>query len=164
MNWHNYFIAITKEVAAKSKDPSSKVGAIIVNKNHEIVSTGFNGFVSKCDETCMTYERPMKYNLIIHAEMNALIFAKRDLYNCTVYSTHGPCENCLKHLLQAGIVKYFYDDPGIIRDRGSREQKAAIMRLVDATNIQIINVNNELFYTTEIYESKCGHSVSTHRK
>ena len=150
MNWHEYFINIAKEVSKKSKDPSSQVGAVIVNKNNEVVSTGFNGFVSKCDESMMSYERPLKYNLILHAEMNALIFAKRDLRGCTVYSTHGPCDNCLKHILQAGIVAFYYDDPGIMRDRGSPEQKEAITRLMLACKIDITNVNTGISYTAEI--------------
>ena len=154
MNWHNYYIDIAKQVAKKSKDPSSKVGCVIVNKNNQLVSTGFNGFVAKCDDSYMTYERPLKYNLIIHAEMNALIFAKIDLINCTIYSTHGPCENCLKHILQAGIRKFYYDDAGIIRDRGTKEQKVAIGRLVSANTIKIENVKTEVSYITEIYEPK----------
>ena len=151
MNWHNYYINIAKEVAKKSKDPSSQVGAVIVNENNQLVSTGFNGFIAKCDERIMTYERPLKYNLILHAEMNALIFANTDVHNCTIYSTHGPCDNCLKHILQAGIRKFYYDDPGIIRDRGTKDQKTAISRMINATRIEILNVNNKLHYVTEIY-------------
>ena len=65
ISWHEYFINIAKEVAKKSKDPSSQVGCVIVTNDNRPVSFGYNGFVSGCDEGHMTFERPLKYNLII---------------------------------------------------------------------------------------------------
>lgn len=108
MNWDEYFINITEEVAKKSKDPSTKIGCLIVNKDKRIISSGYNGFISGCDENKMSFERPMKYYLTIHSEMNALLFAKQDLSDCSLYSLYAPCENCLKHILQSGIKKIVY--------------------------------------------------------
>lgn len=149
MDWKEYYISIAKAVSAKSKDPSTKVGAVIVDKDNRVVSQGFNGFVKGCNEHSMTFEKPMKYNLIIHAEMNALVFSRRDLTGCTVYCTHGPCENCLKHMLQAGIKTIIYEDAGIMR-RGSDDSKEAIYRLVKATGAKVeslLGVN----YVEDIY-------------
>ena len=141
---------IAMEVAKKSKDPSSKVGCVIVDKENRLVSTGFNGFVSKCDEQMMTIERPLKYHFTIHAEMNALIFARENLFGCTVYTTHGPCDNCLKHLLQAGIRTIIYDDPIIMQQRGTDDQKNAITRLILSTEATVVNINNNYDYYKEL--------------
>lgn len=141
MDYKTYFISIAETVASKSKDPSSRVGAIIVDKENRIVSSGYNGMVSGCDETIMGWDhRPKKYLTVVHAEMNSLIFAKRDLKDCVVYCTAGPCENCLKHLLQSGIRKIVYKDPGIMRDRGTIEQKEAIRSLIEATGATVVNM------------------------
>jgi len=143
ISWNEYFINIAKEVAMKSKDPSSQVGCVIVTHDNRPISFGFNGFVSGCDEELMTFERPLKYNLIIHAEMNALIFSQKSLKECKAYVTHAPCDNCLKHLMQAGICEIYYNDPGILKDRGTTEQKEAIRRLLSSKKIICQNINGK---------------------
>ena len=136
MSWHEYYIQIATIAAKKSKDPSSQVGCVIVDPNNRIVSTGFNGFVAGCDEDQMTYDRPMKYNLIIHAEMNALMFANQSVAGCTVYVTHHPCDNCFKHLLQAGIQQVYYRSKSVL-ERFSKDQLEAINKLQKATGVNI---------------------------
>jgi len=132
-DWDIYFIQIAQVVASKSKDPSTKVGCVIVDSEHRPVSFGYNGFVSKCDESYMTYDRPMKYKLIIHAEMNAILFADRNaLRGATIYCTHQPCETCLKHILQCGIKRIVYDDPGPFVARGSNEDRDVAERLLNS--------------------------------
>src|SRR5690606_35767244 len=102
------FIEIAEVIAKKSKDPSTKVGAVIVDEYNRIISTGYNGFIAGNKESYMTFEKPMKYHLTIHAEMNALLFAKQDLNNKTIYITHSPCPECLKHILQTRIRNVYY--------------------------------------------------------
>jgi dCMP deaminase len=149
ISWNEYFIKIAAQVAQKSKDPSSQVGCVIVTEDNRPISFGYNGFVSQCNEDEMTFERPMKYLLTIHAEMNALIFAEKSVRNCKAYVTHGPCDNCLKHLMQAGIKQIIYQDAGIIKDRGTPEQKDAIRRLLSSKTISCKNING-LDYLEEI--------------
>jgi dCMP deaminase len=146
LNWDEWLLAIALIVAQKSKDPSSKVGSVIVTDDYRPVSFGFNGFVSKCDECLMTYERTMKYHLINHAEMNSLVFAQRDLKNCKMYITHGPCDNCLKHVMQTGISQIVYFDAGIIKERGTEAQKEAIRRLLESRpDISCYNINGKSY-------------------
>lgn len=145
MNWDEYFINIAFEVAKKSKDPSTQVGCVLTTQDHRPISFGFNGFVAGCDEKYMTFERPMKYHVTIHAEMNALLFSQRPLQNTKAYITHGPCENCLKHLIQAGIREIIYKDPGVIKDRGSQDQKEAISRLIAATSVVCKNISGKSY-------------------
>lgn len=158
MNWEDYFNNIVDKVKDKSKDPSTKVGCVIVNERNEPVSFGFNGWVSGCDETFMTWERPLKYNMVIHAEMNALIFAERNLKDCKAFVTHSPCSNCLKHLLQAGIREIYYNCPGIIRDRGTDVEKEAIRRLILSTGAVVFNVKTKESYIDEINIGKGSES------
>jgi len=150
MDWQEYFNNIVDKVKDKSKDPSTKVGCYIVDENYEPVSSGFNGWVAKCNEDMMTWGRPLKYEMIIHAEMNALIFARRSLKGCRVFITHGPCPNCLKHLLQAGTREIYYDCPGIIRDKGTEIEKEAIARLIISTGAKVLNVKNGRNYIDEV--------------
>jgi len=153
MNTQEYFLGMAESASKKSKDPSSKVGAIIVDEEHRTVSTGYNGHIAGCNEAILTYERPMKYFTIIHAEMNALIYARRDLKGCKVYTTFAPCENCLKHLLAGKIREIYYTDPGIMRDRGSEEQKEAIVRLMIASGATVMNINGT-DYIKDLYGDK----------
>lgn len=140
------FIEIARVIAKKSKDPSTKVGAVIVDSENRIVSTGYNGFVSKNDEKYMTFERPMKYHLTIHAEMNALLFAKQDLTGKIMYVTHSPCSECLKHILQCRVRTVFYAELYNADD----EHKEAIKRLILSTGAKIININTKADYLTDL--------------
>ncbi len=83
--WDEYFMKIAETVAEKSKDPSSKMGCVIVDPRKRVVSLGYNGMIQGADETKMTLsERPMKYYFAIHSEMNALIIAHHDISVCTL--------------------------------------------------------------------------------
>lgn len=115
---------IAAQVAKRSKDPSSQVGAVIVDQKNRPVSFGFNGFISGCNEEYMSQERPLKYHLVIHAEMNAMTFANRDLTGCKIYSTHIPCANCLKHIFQSGISEVYYCHDSV-KSRWSEEEMTA---------------------------------------
>jgi dCMP deaminase len=141
MSKHKYFLDLAKTVASASKDPSTKVGAVIVDSNNKIVSTGYNGFVQGCDESLMTFDRPMKYKLIIHAEANALLFSKQNLYGCKIYITDAPCEECLKLILQSGIREVYFSNTGPM-GRSTEEQKTAVELLTKATGAKITQISN----------------------
>ena len=145
LDWNNYFLGIAQAVALKSKDQSTKVGCVLVDSENRVVSQGFNGFVAGCDESEMSWERPLKYALVIHAEANALLYARTNLKGARAYVTIAPCENCLKHLLQAGIRNIYYGDAGVIRDRGTEDQKEAILRLIRATGAKVENINGKTY-------------------
>lgn len=116
-SWDVYFLKIADAVREKSKDPSSQIGAVIVNGDNAIVSTGFNGFPRGIDETNPNrWERPIKYDYVEHAERNAIYNAARQgvaTKGCTLYIVgfggNGvkcvPCINCTKGTIQAGITR-----------------------------------------------------------
>ena len=109
MKWDDYFLNIAKAVSLKSKDESSKIGAIIVGPDHEIRSTGYNGFPRGFDDSDpVKQERPLKYKYFEHAERNAIFNAARygaSTKGCTLYCEWPPCTDCARAIIQAGIVR-----------------------------------------------------------
>jgi deoxycytidylate deaminase len=161
-DWDEYFLSIAEAAAAKSKDPSSKMGCAIVDTNNRVVSLGYNGLPQGADESKMTLsERPMKYHFVIHSEMNALIFARRDLTGCTVYNKTATCDNCLKHCLQAGIKRFVYrelrvhshsTDPK--HSMTNFETDEAIVRMLSALpEVETLNLTNGKTYIQDILDS-----------
>lgn len=109
-NWDEYFIKIAEVVATRSKDPSGKVGAIVVGPDKEIRTTGYNGMPRKVGEWPSRWERPQKYLLVTHAEENCVFQAARigvSLKGCSLYlSTSAvPCHQCARAIIQAGIIR-----------------------------------------------------------
>lgn len=110
MNWsHKFWIEQAQHYATQSKDPSTKVGAVIVRPNGTLASAGVNGFPRKIlDLRERLEDKPTKYRLTIHAEMNALHFAHEDLTGASLYATFCPCDDCAKHIVQRGVKRVFY--------------------------------------------------------
>lgn len=109
-SWTNYFMGIAQAVSARSKDPSTKVGAVIVNSQSHIVATGFNGMPRGFPETEAIWQRPMKYDYVIHAEANCIAHATSPLAECVLYTTMFPCGECAKLIAAAGIKTVHYSD------------------------------------------------------
>lgn len=101
--WDRRFIELVGLVASWSKDPSTQVGAAIVDGKNRVVSLGFNGFPRAVADAPV--DRDEKLRRTIHAEENALLFAQRSVEGCTIYLTHPPCARCAAKLIQAGIAR-----------------------------------------------------------
>ena len=116
--WNYRFMDMAHLVATWSKDPSSKVGAVIVDKNRRIISTGYNGLAIGVEDSIERLtNRDIKYKIILHAEENAIMFAKRDLSGCSLYvTTLPPCAHCASLIIQSGI-KTVYACKSDIPDR-----------------------------------------------
>jgi dCMP deaminase len=111
--WDEYFIAIAKTVSSRATCERLKVGAVIV-RDRTILSTGYNGSIRgspHCvDEGCYLVDGHCVRT--IHAETNAILQAAKngvDLTGATCYVTHSPCINCLKHLINAGVIDIIWD-------------------------------------------------------
>lgn len=106
MKWDRRFINLATHIAGWSKDPSTKCGAVIVD-GKRIVSLGFNGFPQGVvDHDDRLNNRDVKYKMVLHAEVNALLFANKDLSDCTIYvSPMPPCSRCAAQIIQAGIKR-----------------------------------------------------------
>ena len=160
--WDEYFMAIAEQVAQKSKDPSSKNGCVIVDDKKRPVSFGYNGLIQGADESKLTLsERPMKYYFAIHSEMNALLFAGRDLTGCTLYNRMATCENCLKYCLQAGIRRFVYKELRVhshstatATSMTNLDTDEAIIRLLTAVpGVETLNITTGKSYIEEILDS-----------
>jgi dCMP deaminase len=99
-----------------SKDPRTKVGAVIVTPDGRQLSTGYNGFPAGAEELPQHWETEEKYERVIHAEENAIINAPFDTKGCTLYCTLQPCYKCLGRIINAGIKRVVYYYPARERD------------------------------------------------
>jgi len=107
-DWDIWFMEMAEKVSKKSKDPSTKVGAVIADSKNGFVSLGYNGFARNMRDDKSLYEnRETKYDRIIHAETNAIFFAERGrLEGSTLYTfPFMPCHRCAILVIQAGIKK-----------------------------------------------------------
>ena len=110
--WDQRFLNLAEHISGWSKDPSTKVGCVVVGEDREIRSTGFNGFPRGiADDSDRLSDREKKYPLICHAEENAIMHAARiglSLKGCTAYVTWPPCTRCARSLIQAGVIEVVY--------------------------------------------------------
>ena len=106
--WDGRFMDLANFVASWSKDPSTQVGAVIANANTKrVVSMGFNGFPAGVEDSEDRLEtREIKYEMVVHAEANALLFTGPAAEGCTLYVTPlPPCARCAVLIIQAGISR-----------------------------------------------------------
>ena len=119
--WDNRFLELAKHISGWSKDPSTKVGCVVVGEDREIRSTGFNVFPRGInDDAARLTDRDKKYPLICHAEENAIMHAARigiSLKGSTAYVTWPPCSRCARSLIQAGIEEIVYPETNAIPER-----------------------------------------------
>ena len=103
-NWDNRFLDMAKLVSTWSKDPSTRVGAVIVDPSNRLVSVGYNGFPKGVTDNERLLDRDKKYDIIVHAEVNAILFSNKTLKGCTMYTwPFQPCPRCAGLIIQSGI-------------------------------------------------------------
>ncbi len=103
--WDQRFFKLAQHVAEWSKDPSTQVGAVIVDSQRRVVSLGYNGFPRGVQDTQERLnDKPTKYKFVVHAEANAILNAETPVDGCVLFATKSPCSECVKLLIQAGIV------------------------------------------------------------
>ncbi len=114
LSWDEYFMGIATLSAMRSKDPSTQVGACIVNPDKRILSMGYNGMPRSCSDDEYPWDKndsalDSKYLYVCHAEFNAILnCAVGSVRGCTVYTTLFPCNECAKAIIQSGIVEVVY--------------------------------------------------------
>jgi len=113
LTWDEYFMGIALLSAKRSKDPSTQVGACIVNKQKKVVGLGYNGFPIGCNDDALPWERTgdfldTKYPYVCHAELNAILNSIKDLHDCSIYVALFPCNECAKAIIQSGIREVVY--------------------------------------------------------
>ena len=113
LSWDEYFMGIAFLSGMRSKDPSTQVGACIIDEDKKIIGIGYNGFPMGSSDDSMPWDKEgdflnTKYPYVVHAELNAILNSIKSLKNCAIYVTHFPCNECAKAIVQSGIKKVIY--------------------------------------------------------
>ena len=116
ISWEEYFMAIARLSAMRSKDPATQVGACIVSMDNRILSIGYNGAPNGFDDEKFPWGKEgellnTKHPYVCHAEMNAILNFrgnKKDLENAKIYVDLFPCNECAKIIIQSGIKEVIY--------------------------------------------------------
>jgi dCMP deaminase len=111
---------IALEVSSWSKDPSTKVGCVLV-RDKKIISTGYNGLPKNLSDSLdRLMNREEKYEITVHAEVNAVTTAALhgvSTEGCVAYVTFNPCSRCAAVLINAGIQSVYSYASAEIPDR-----------------------------------------------
>ena len=137
-----YFMGIAILSSRRSKDPSTQVGACIVNNHNKIMSVGYNGFPRGCNDDDFPWERTgdefeTKYPYVCHAELNAILNnGGGSLEGCKIYVALFPCNECAKAIIQSGIKEVFYLSDKYADSVGVRASK----RMFDSAGVKYIQL------------------------
>ena len=143
--WGNRYTCLAKEISTWSKDPSTQVGAVVIGNNGEVLSQGYNGFPRGIKDTAARLkDRERKYNLVVHAEMNAIYNAGLNgvsLKGSTLYVYGLPvCNECAKGIIQVGIDKVIATRPADYNEKWDDSIKDAKALFKEAEVDYIIDV------------------------
>lgn len=104
--WGNRFLELAEHVATWSKDPRTKVGAVITDDLNRIIGIGYNGFPrGVVDSPALYQDRESKLQRVVHAEANAILNSNTSVRGCKLYVTLPPCNECAKIIIQSGIAE-----------------------------------------------------------
>lgn len=150
ISWDEYFMGVALLAAQRSKDPSTQVGACIVDNSNTILSTGYNGFPKGCSDDEYPWNRDeaqgeTKYNFVVHAELNSILNATgRSLVGARIYVALFPCHECAKAIIQSGIREIVYlsdkyhDTPSMQASRRMLESAGVTFRQIKPSRANIV--------------------------
>lgn len=154
ISWDEYFMGIALLSACRSKDPGTQVGACIVNPQHKIVGTGYNGMPIGCHDDDFPWGKQgdfleTKYPYVCHAELNAILNnIGMDLHGCKIYTALFPCNECAKAIIQAGITEVIY-----LSDKYSGQDSAVASRkMLETAGVVCRKVNSTLEHLSLSYK------------
>lgn len=158
-DWDQYFITMAYLVSMRSKDPSTRVGAIIVGPDREIRSTGYNGLPRGVKDLESRYlDKEYKYYACNHAEENAILHCARigvSVAKCTLYANWFPCSYCTKAIIQSGISEVVFHEefPGNNNsERWGRSMNIA-KEMMSETGVVIRGFSGRIINITGLYNS-----------
>ena len=136
--WNRYYMPMADHVATASKDPSTKVGCVLVDERRRVIGTGYNGFPRGVKDDPSRYEdRAVKYLMVQHAEANAVLNAVSGTEGSTAYVTHFPCSNCAGVLIQAGIRRIFTTTPDVAFAERFKDSFNASYQMLSEAGVQV---------------------------
>jgi dCMP deaminase len=142
-HWHHRFLSLATHIAQWSRDPNRKVGSVIVRPDKTVASLGFNGFPRGVSDDVSRYQdRELKNEMVVHAEMNAILHAREPLHGYTLYVwPFHPCSRCAAAIIQAGI-KHVVTVPWETTNWGETIRIAA--RMLDEAGITLTIFEDDL--------------------
>ena len=150
ISWDEYFMGVALLASQRSKDPSTQVGACLVDNDKRILSTGYNGFPQGCSDDEFPWNRDdnqgeTKYPFVVHAELNAILNASgKSLFNSKLYVALFPCNECAKAIIQAGIKEVVYlsdkyhNSPSMTASRRMLESAGIKLTKYEATRASLL--------------------------
>ena len=151
INWDEYFMGLAHLSAMRSKDPSTQVGAVIVDAEHKVVGIGYNGLPIGCSDDEFPWDREggmleTKYAFVVHAELNAILNSTRDLHGCTLYVSLFPCNECAKAIIQSGIRRIVYEDDKY----AAADNVIASKRMLNAAGVELVRLGKRVRLNVEV--------------
>lgn len=151
LSWDEYFMGLAHLSAMRSKDPSTQVGAVIVDAEHKVVGIGYNGLPIGCSDDEFPWDREggmleTKYAFVVHAELNAILNSTRDLHGCTLYVSLFPCNECAKAIIQSGIRRIVYEDDKY----AAADNVIASKRMLNAAGVELIRLGKRVRLNVEV--------------
>lgn len=150
LSWDEYFMGLAHLSALRSKDPSTQVGACIVDENNKVVSIGYNGLPIGCSDDEFPWGREgstldTKYAFVVHAELNAILNSVRSLTGCTIYVSLFPCNECAKAIIQSGIKKIVYESDKYAETDGVIASK----KMLNSAGIELVQLKETISLKVE---------------
>lgn len=140
--WNARFLKLAQTVAGYSKDPSTKVGAVIVDDDDNVRTIGYNGFPRGVKDTEERLnDRSIKYPLTVHAELNAICTCARvgvPTKGATMVCTHFPCADCAGAIVQAGFKEVVVLSPTEDFDSRWKETNALALTIFIEGKVDVV--------------------------
>lgn len=137
VSWDKTFFDIINVIAQRSDDPNTKLGSIIVSKDNDIISIGFNGLPRGVKPTPRKLQRPTKYDFMEHAESNSILNCVRNNTlippNSRLYVQMTPCVNCTRAIIQSGISEVVIGDTVSSNPKWEEDWVTSQLMLVEAS-------------------------------
>lgn len=112
--WIRRFLELAGSFASWSKDPSTQCGAVIIDASKHIIGVGYNGFPPEVeDRPEWLADREIKYNLVKHAEENAIRNSRGSVEDCILFVTHPCCPDCAQYVCDEGIREVHWPEPSV---------------------------------------------------
>lgn len=155
--WEQYFMELALLSSERSKDPSTRVGACIVDENNRIISVGYNGLTKGMDDDTFCWDSKgeetgdlytTKNPWIVHAELNAILNSHSiNLTGSTIYVTLFPCNECAKAIIQSGIKKVVY-----LRMYRHKELVKITNKMFECANVECVPYNEQDLTKEEVQD------------
>ncbi len=139
LKWDTRLLDMAELVSSWSKDPSTKVGAVISDDKHRVVAVGYNGFPRGIEDSEERYaDRETKYKHVVHAETNAVLNATRSVEGCMLYISLPPCSECAKLVIQSGISRVAFRQASPDRRERWRASMEAAVAMLEEANVEVV--------------------------